>query len=159
MKVLNIHTRVINQPKAVLDKLFKTLATKNDEIWPKETWPAMKFKDGLIQGARGGHGPIRYTIKQITPREKIVFEFTKPSGFNGIHKLEIASLDSEQTKIKHTIDVKTNFIASISWMLGIRWLHDALIEDAFDKIENQFSEEKKKTDWNLWVRILRKFLK
>ena len=159
MKVLNIHTRIINQPKEVIDKLFETLSTKEDKIWPKEKWPAMKFRDGLIQGARGGHGPIRYNVKQIIPSEKVVFEFTKPDGFNGIHKLEIASLDTERTEIKHTIDVEPSFVASISWILGIRWLHDALIEDAFDKIENQFSKEKKKTDWNLWVRILRKFLK
>ena len=159
MKVLNIHTRVINQPKAVIDKLFKTLSTKEDKIWPKEKWPAMKFRDGLIQGARGGHGPIRYTIKQIIPSEKIEFEFTKPNGFNGIHKLELRSLDGTKTEVKHTIDADTNIGASIQWLIGIRWLHDALIEDAFDKIENQFSKEKKKTNWNLWVRILRKFLK
>ena len=110
MKVLNIHTRVINQPKEVIDKLFKTLATQNDKIWPKETWPAMKFRDGLIQGGRGGHGPIRYTVKQHIHNEKIEFEFTKPDGFDGIHKLEMVSLDEERTEIKHTIDAQTNFI-------------------------------------------------
>lgn len=33
--------------------------------------------------------------------------------------------------------------ASLKWAIAIRWLHDAYIEDAFDKVENQFIKDKK----------------
>ena len=45
------------------------------------------------------------------------------------------------------------------WFFAIKSLHDALIEDAFDKMENHFTEEKKKTNWSFWVKFLRKILK
>lgn len=37
-------------------------------------------------------------------------------------------------------------------------LHNALIEDAFDKIENNFTLSKKSTEWNFWVKIFRKIM-
>jgi hypothetical protein len=43
--------------------------------------------------------------------------------------------------------------------LAIRWLHDAYIEDAFDKVENHFSEDKKSSEWTWWVKTLRKVMK
>ena len=55
--------------------------------------------------------------------------------------------------------MKTNGLGTIAWLLGIRWLHDALIEDAFDKIENQLCGTQKRTEWNWWVRTLRRVLK
>ncbi len=43
----------------------------------------------------------------------------------------------------------------LTWPLVIRWLHDALIEDAFDKTENHFLSQKKVTSWSAWVKFLR----
>jgi len=159
MKVLNIHHRIIEQPKASVAKLLDTLATKGDKVWLQEKWPAMRFKDGLIEGAKGGHGPIRYFIKKIVPNESIEFQFTKPTGLFGIHRLELKGLGVDRTEIKHTIDVQTNFVGTLQWISFIRVLHDALIEDAFDKVENHFSPHKKKTAWSWWVRFLRLILK
>ncbi|MEM1323749.1 MAG: hypothetical protein AAGG75_26040 [Bacteroidota bacterium] len=32
----------------------------------------------------------------------------------------------------------------LAWLLAVRWLHDALIEDAFDKVENHFQQQKRR---------------
>lgn len=158
MKVRNIHSRVISQPKVIVKELFYTLASKNDKIWPVKKWPRMKFKEGLVEGAVGGHGPIRYSIQQYIPGEFIRFKFLQPSGFDGIHQLELIELAPDQTEIKHNIEMNARGIGILSWSLGIRWLHDALIEDAFDQVENHFSKEQKTTEWNWWVKLLRYFL-
>jgi hypothetical protein len=158
VKVLNIHKRVINQPKDKIAELLKTLATKNDMILSTDKWPPMKLSDGLKEGSRGGHGPIRYTVQKFVPNELVQFEFTRPKGFIGTHQFEIAELENGITEIKHTIEMKIYGMAIITWPLAIRWLHDAFIEDAFDKTENHFLEKKKKTEWNLWVKILRAVL-
>ena len=158
MNVLNIHKRTIQQPKDKVTALLKTLSTENDKIWPKEKWPPMKFKAGIQENAKGGHGPIRYSVEKYTPNEIIQFRFLKPSGFNGIHKFEIRELSEEQTEITHTIDMKTAGKGTLIWLLAIRSLHNALIEDGFDKLENHFSEHKKNTQWNFWVKFLRKQL-
>ncbi len=158
MRILNIHSRIIAQPKNELEILFSSLSSKNDKIWPKNHWPRLKFKDGLKVGAKGGHGPIRYTIEIFNPEEKIQFRFDKPQGFNGVHRFEIIELDSQNSFLKHSIDMKSNLRATLIWYIAIKWLHDALIEDLLDRVENHYNNSKKRTKWSLWVKFLRKIL-
>ncbi|WP_298894903.1 hypothetical protein [uncultured Psychroserpens sp.] len=159
MQVINIHKRKISQPKEKVSLLFKTLATSNDHIWPYRNWPAMRFKDGLKIGSNGGHGRIRYTIIEFEDGNFIKFKFRKPDGFYGTHELSINAVSENTSEIIHKIDMKTSLKASVLWVFMIRWLHDALIEDAFDNVENYFSEEKKTTPYNVWVKVLRTYYK
>ena len=156
MKVLNIHQRTLNQPKSKVAELLKTLSTENDRIWPKEKWPEMKFEDGIKVGAKGGHGPIRYSVEKYNPNEIIQFRFSKPKGFIGIHKFEIKELGNQKTEIKHTIDMTTKGQGTLIWSFAVRSLHNALIEDGFDKLENNFSKDQKTRNWNFWVKFIRK---
>lgn len=159
MRVINIHKRIINQPKEKVSELLRTLSTENDKIIPTDKWSAMKLNEGLKEGSKGGHGPIRYTVQKYNPDELIQFEFTKPKGFNGIHRFEITELENDKTELKHTIEMNTTGTGILTWSIAIRWLHDAFMEDAFDKVENHFLTEKKKTEWNIWVKVLRRILK
>ncbi|VAW13661.1 hypothetical protein MNBD_BACTEROID03-124 [hydrothermal vent metagenome] len=112
-----------------------------------------------VEGSKGGHGPIRYSIEKYIPNEFILFRFIKPTGFNGIHKFEIIELKNGKTELKHTIDMDAVGKGLFTCNLAIRTLHNALLEDALDKVENQFLTEKRKTEWTIWVKILRKILK
>ena len=161
MKVINIHQRVIKQPIAEIALLFSTLSSEDDRIMPTNSWPPMKLDNGLQIGSKGGHGPIKYQVIQSVPNQKIQFKFLKPEGFNGFHQFEIIPIDHDTSEIKHTIDMQTSPIASIKWLFAIRWLHDALIEDGFDKVENYFLLENKfkRSEWNFWVKFLRKVMK
>lgn len=159
MKVINIHSRKIAQPKSNIIGLFKTLATKNDLMLATDKWPAMKLDKGMTIGSHGGHGPIRYTVDAYSPEGYVKFSFTRPKGFHGFHQFEVTALTEHQTEIKHTIDMSITGSALLTWPLAIRWLHDALIEDAFDKAENHFTEKKIVTRWSLWVKFLRWVLK
>jgi hypothetical protein len=156
MRVLNIHKRTLNQSKTKVVEIIKTLSTDNDRIWPKEKWPEIKFKGEIQIGAMGGHGPIKYTVEKYNPSEIIQFRFLKPLGFNGIHKFEIQELSSEKIEITHTIKMNTDVNGTFLWIFAIRSLHNALIEDAFDKLENNFTEIHKSSKWNFWVKFLRK---
>ena len=155
MKVVNIHKRIINQPIEKVMSLFKTLTTSNDLVWPHENWPAIIFKEGLKIGSKGGHGHIRYTIIEFEAGKHIKFKFTNPDGFNGTHALKIDAFDTDTTEICHEIRMHTSFKASFLWTFVVRWLHDALIEEAFDKVENHFNTQKKITKYNAWVNHLR----
>ena len=155
MVVLNIHCRTLNAPLPKVADIVATIASKNDQIWPTEQWPPMRFKEGVKVGAKGGHGPIRYTIEIFDPHALIQFRFNKPRGFNGIHKLALKEIQGGRTEIVHTISMTTDEKATTLWLLAIRPLHDALIEDAFDKLENQLSDESKTSPWSWWVKLLR----
>lgn len=158
MHVTNVHKRTIKQPKNKVAALLKTLSTEHDKVWPKDNWSAMRFKNGLKLGAKGGHGIIRYSVEEYILGELIVFKFSKPIGFNGVHKFEVKAIDAKSTEVKHSIVMKTEGLATLKWIFVIRWLHDALIENAFDTIENNFSEAQKFTRWSVWVRIWRYIL-
>ena len=155
MRVINIHKRRINQPKEKVSLLFNTLASKNDEIWPYEHWPAIKLENGLKIGSKGGHGTIRYTVVEFIEGHFIKFQFSKPEGLIGAHELKLNAVNETQTELVHEIKAKTSFKAMLLWIFVIRWLHDALIEDAFDKVENHFSDRQKTSTYSIWVKILR----
>ena len=159
MKVANIHRRIINQPKDNISQILDSLSSKDDKIWPMEQWPPMIFKKGLAEGAIGGHGPVKYSILKYVPGNNIEFKFMKPDGFNGIHKFEITEINSNQTELQHTIEMSLSAKGIVTWYLAIKWLHDALLEDCLDKVENHFLQEPKSTKWNSWVCMLRKILK
>lgn len=158
MKVINIHKRLINQPKTELARLFKTLATDNDMVLAKDKWSPMKLDNGLQVGSKGGHGPIRYFVTDYQPDNSITFQFDL-KGFDGFHKFVMEEIEPNKTLLTHIIDLTTSGSATLKWALAIRWLHDAYIEDAFDKVENHFTSEKRKSEWSLWVRFLRKIMK
>ena len=159
MKIKNTHSRTIHQPIEMVTALLPSLATKEDKIWPLEKWPKMYFKEGKTEGAIGGHGPIAYQITKYIPNNLIEFSFLKPKGFKGKHFFEINAINDKKTEVKHTILMEAQGIAILSWVVIIRWLHDALLEDAFDKIESHFLPNSEKNTWSIWVRILRFILK
>ncbi len=137
---------------------METLGSKDDKMWPIGSWPRMVLKDGLKIGSKGGHGPIKYEVKEYNPGKSIKFEFKEPKGFNGFHQFEMESVSSSQTRLIHTIKMNTSLLGYLQWIIAIRWLHDALIEDAFDKIQNSLTNSRKKSRWNWYVRQLRKLL-
>lgn len=158
MKIINIHKRLIQEPANKVGLLLDTLATKDDQMLATDKWPAMRLDKGLSIGSKGGHGSIKYFVKSYQPRESICFQFTL-IGFNGYHKFQIIEIDKDKTELMHIIDMHTTGMATLKWVFIIRWLHDAFIEDAFDKIENSFTHKTKKTKWSIWVIFLRKLLK
>ncbi len=158
MKVLNVHRRTVHQPKEVVLELLNTLASREDKIWPHEKWPRMKLDKGLKVGSKGGHGPIRYFVNEYEPDKLIQFQFTNPSGFYGVHRLQLKASDPHKTTLIHTIEMKTSPQGTLKWMLFVRALHDALIEDAFDKVENYFDDQDRKSKWSLWVKFCRNVL-
>lgn len=159
MRVINIHKRNIHQPKQKIIELIETLSTDEDKVWPIKSWPAIRLMDGLKEGSQGGHGSIRYSVHKYVSGKLILFKFSEPKGFNGFHKFEITEIENDLTEVMHTIEMNTSGTGIFTWVVVIRWLHDALIEDTFDNIENYFSTKKKKTMWSFWVKLLRYLLK
>lgn len=122
-----------------------------------DKWSPMKLDKGLQVGSKGGHGPIKYFVTDYQQDNSITFQFDL-TGFNGFHNFGIIEIAPGKTQLKHTIDMTTSGPATLKWVLAIRSLHDAYIEDAFDKVENYFTIDKKESRWNMWVKILRKVM-
>lgn len=157
MQVLNVHRRVLPVRTEAMVPLFATLASKEDMMLATDLWPRMRLNQGLQVGSKGGHGPIRYTVAAYDPLQSIRFQFDMP-GFDGFHEFKFVEMGEGQVELSHVIDMKTSGLVTLKWLAGIRWLHDAFIEDAFDKVEGRFTGIRKKPTWNWWVKLLRRVL-
>lgn len=155
--VVNIHERSYEAPVSEVAALVATLASKDDRLWPYECWPRMRFDRGLVPGASGGHGPVRYRVESVDPASEVVFRFTGPSGFDGGHALTVTSVSDAVTKLRHEIRLRPHGLARLTWPLFFRPMHDALLEEAFDKAARELGLPLESPHRrSVWVRLLRR---
>jgi hypothetical protein len=109
----------------------------------------------LQVGAVGGHGPIRYTVEAYQPGESIRFRFTGPKGFDGWHGYEVVTAGPEAVKLRHTLEMTTSGLATLSWPFMYRPLHDALIEDSLATARASLGYLPTVQPWSSWVTFLR----
>jgi hypothetical protein len=155
MKVVNVHQRLLHASPERVGALIATLASSVDALWPRRDWPRIAFDRPLGVGARGGHGPIRYDVDAYVPGESIRFRFTGPRGFDGWHKLEVLEATLQHSVLEHRIQMETSGTGTWLWLLVVRPLHDALIEDAFAVAEASLGLPARRVPWSPYVRLLR----
>ncbi|MCC5859046.1 MAG: hypothetical protein JJT90_12875 [Ectothiorhodospiraceae bacterium] len=155
MAVENVHARVLAVGSAAAGRLIDTLGSEADALWPRGRWPAMRFDRPLQIGAKGGHGPIRYTVADYQPGCGVRFVFDSPSGFHGEHGFEVRSLEDGRCSLRHFLRLQPRGVARLSWPLIYRWLHDACVEDALTRAEISLGLRPRARPWCRWVRVLR----
>lgn len=156
MHVLNVHERTIPRPVAEVGALIDTLTSDNDRLWPANLWPAMRFDRPLAVGATGGHGPIRYSVEELRPGRYVRFRFSGPRSLaGGHHRLEAVAVDGTATVLRHVLEVEAGVVRLIPWYVGLRWLHDACLEDALSTAESSLGLKPAVRPWSPWVRLLR----
>ncbi|MEW6348144.1 MAG: SRPBCC family protein [Thermodesulfobacteriota bacterium] len=158
MHVLNIHERELPFPADQVGKLIDTLSSPEDALWPKELWPPMRFDRPLSVGAVGGHGPVGYEVEDYVPGISVRFRFRAPKGYDGFHEFRVIAVSSERAVLRHTIEMTAHGIAVLSWLLAIRPLHDALLEDSLALAEASLGLKPRVIPWSCRVRLLRRLL-
>jgi hypothetical protein len=154
MRITNVHERTIAAPADRLGELLNTLASDNDMFWPHENWPAIRFDRPLQVGATGGHGGGPYTITSYTPGRHIRFDFAG-HGRSGFHEFHVQPLVGGSSLLRHSLDIRLPLVALYWWHAKIRPLHDAVLEDLFDKVEGQVSRVARPQTWSSRVVRLR----
>jgi hypothetical protein len=147
-------------PAQRVGALLDTLSSPDDRLWPVDHWPPMRLRPALEVGASGGHGPVRYRVTSYRPGRRVEFGFDPDRGvtrgFQGHHTFDVEEVGDE-TRLRHVIDADCTLAAWIRWALAIRWLHDALLEDALDRAEAELSGRAlTPRRWGIWVRLLRR---
>ena len=156
MLIENIHECRLEAGLQAVGELLDSLASDDDRLWPHAHWPAMRFDRPLGVDAVGGHGPISYTIEAYHPGRLVKFRFTGPSGYDGHHWLEVQPDGDRGSLLRHTIRMRATGRAWLSWLLIIRPLHDALLEDALSRARSALGMPAARRPWSLWVRCLRR---
>jgi hypothetical protein len=132
--IRNVHQRRVQADFSATAALLRQLASKADPVWPTDRWPPMRLKPGLVAGATGGHGSIRYSVESVTENE-IVFRFAPGMQLDGVHRLSAIEPEPGWSTVTHTIEAQPIGSMRLRWPLLVGPLHDALIEDALDNIE------------------------
>lgn len=154
--VRNVHERHLPVRAATAGALIDSLAGPDDRLWPHDRWPAMRFDRPLSAGALGGHGPIRYTVVYHRPGRHVRFRFDGPAGFGGHHGYEVLPDGDDRCILRHSLVMTTRGPARLTWPLVFRPLHDALIEDSFDKaVQSLGLALPAASHWSAEVRALR----
>jgi hypothetical protein len=159
MNVLNIHERVLDASADQVGRLIDSLASSDDLLWPSDRWVPMQFDRPLGVGAVGGHGPIRYAVEAYEPGRSIRFRFTEPTGFLGTHRFEIQPTAGGKALLRHVIEMQVAGRSLLVWLIIIRPLHDALMEDALDRAETSLGKPMPPRKWSCWVRFLRRIMR
>ena len=153
--ILNVHERVLPASGDAVGRMIDTLGSACDGIWPTGRWPALTLDRPLQVGAAGGHGPIRYRVESYEPGRRVRFRFLSPEGFVGTHGFDVEDAGEGASKLRHVIEMQTVGMAVVKWSLIIRPLHDALLEDALDKVEGAFRDVGPPRAWSRRVVFLR----
>ena len=155
--VTNIHERMIHAPLSKVGGMVDKLASREDVLWPAERWPAMRLDRPLGVGASGGHGFVRYNVEAYEQGHYIRFRFSAPRGFIGTHEFVIEETAPDVVRLRHVMKMRLEGVARLTWPLAIRWLHDALVEDALDRAEAAAANAQAKLrEWARWVKLLRR---
>ena len=115
----------------------------------------MRLDRPLAPGARGGHGPVRYEV-ELVESDRVRFRFTPPArGFAaGLHGTHEFTIEGGAT-LRHTLAGEARGAALWKWLLIIRPLHDALLEDGLDRASVAAAVPFTKARHSWWVRFLR----
>ncbi len=155
MKIINVHQRLLQASPQRAGALIDTLASPQDQLWPRMHWPRMVLDAPLGVGAAGGHGPIRYVVDAYEPRQHVRFRFTSPRGFDGWHALEVLDATSVHCVLEHRIEMNITGPALLAWPLVFGPLHDALVEDALANAQRSLGLVPYSPPWSAHVRLLR----
>jgi hypothetical protein len=145
----NIHTRLIPGDLGRSRELLMSLDTEAGP-WPRDRWWPLRLNQGLDEGSKGGHGPVRYQVASAESHA-ITFRFADALPFGGWHRFEITGRPvgvewRHQLHIQDTPLVRTVVLP----------LHDALLEDLLDSTDALASgAEIRRAPLTLPVRIRR----
>jgi hypothetical protein len=151
--IRNAHQRGYPVDPARLGELLDRVAEPDSPLWPVKGWPPMVLDRPLGVGAKGGHGPIRYSCTAYEPGRRVEFAFAPGLLVAGTHTLEV--LDSGA--LRHTLTARPRGAGRLLWPLMFRWLHDACLEDLLDRAADSLGHPPtSRARWSPWVRLLRR---
>jgi hypothetical protein len=118
----------------------------------------MLLDSALGVGAAGGHSTVKYRVSEYVPGRRAAFQFDKSGlldGVVGLHYFEVVPRRGHVI-IRHVLEGDCGLGMWLKFTFLVAPLHNAVIEDAFDKVESRFSGAAvKRSHWGAWVRFLR----
>jgi hypothetical protein len=155
VQVHNVHERFVPAAPDAVGALLDTLGSADDAVWPRDHWWPMELDRPLGEGALGGHSDIRYAVQAYEPGRRVVFRFDPACGLEGTHTFDVQPRPGG-VLLRHDLTARALGGTRLLWPLVIRSVHDAVVEDAFDRVHERFVPGRQRTPWSPYVRLLRR---
>ena len=155
MHVHNVHERFVPAAPEAVGALLATLGGADDAVWPRDDWWPMELDRQVGEGAVGGHSDIRYAVETYEPGRRVVFRFDPSCGLAGTHTFDVQPRPAGAV-LRHDLTARALGPTRLLWPLVIRSIHDAVVEDAFDRVHERFVPGRRRTAWSPYVRLLRR---
>ncbi|MGX1757153.1 DUF2867 domain-containing protein [Streptomyces lydicus] len=131
--IRDVHSREVPAPAEAVGVLLDRLGRgEDDPLFPTPAWPPVRFDRPLAVGADGGHAFVRYRVSAYEPGRRIRFDFTAGDGW---HEFRVRPLGPGSCRVEHVLESRPSPVAALRWLLGIRLVHGAVVEEVFDNIE------------------------
>jgi hypothetical protein len=148
-----------NVVQRVIPADLATVGAHLDQIerhWPAPPWPALHLDHGLAVGSPGRHGSISYHVESFEPGRRTRWVFTPDVGLTGYNEISVLDGGPGRTVITDELAGRLHDRMVLVWPVGLRWLHEALINDLFDNIERAATGRVRRLRrHNVWVRTIR----
>lgn len=153
----NVHEREIDATPEDVGALLATLGSPQDRLWPAADWMPMRLDREVAVGATGGHADIRYTVSSYDPGSRVEFTFVPPTALVGWHAFEVEPRPGGGSLLRHVLVAEPRGSYRLLLPLVVRWIHDAVVEDALDRAEEAVGAgPAAPARWSAWVRVLRR---
>lgn len=155
--IRNMHERFLAAEPAAVGAFLDTLGSDQDTVWLGDDWWPMVLDRPLEVGASSGHADTRYTVDLHEPGRRVVFRFDPACGLSGSHAFEAEPCQGGVV-LRHDLTARPLGRNRLLYPLVIRPIHDAMVEDAFDRIHERVVPGRTQTPWSPYVRLLRRLV-
>jgi hypothetical protein len=125
-------------------------------LWPAPIWPALRLDGGLVAGSTGRHGPISYRVETHDVGRRSRWVFSPEVGLTGYNEISVGPDGPGRSVITDVLTGRLRGRMVLVWPVGLRWLHEALINDLFDNIERAATGHvRRRHRHSVWVRTMR----
>lgn len=145
----NVHRRHYSDINGAW-RLAQRVSEPDAGVWPTDGWDPMLLDGGLAVGSTGGHGAVRYVVSATEP-SSFRFNFTMRE-LTGFHEFR-----RENDELVHELILDR---PSPLVRYALIPLHDAVIEELFDNVEDQLAGRRvpRKRRRTVRVRLLRRVI-
>jgi hypothetical protein len=156
--VYNVHRRRLQADADTVGALLDGVGARGDRLWPVQNSIPIRIDRPLQIGARGHHGPASYRVVGYQPQRWLRMEFSHPRCIRGFHEFSVEPHRDSDVSLQHLLAVRLTPLGWLVYPLGLKSLHDQVIEMLLDRAEiatvGATRNEPVRVSWLVRARVL-----
>jgi hypothetical protein len=133
--VYNAHRRKLLADVDTVGAMVDCIGAEGDQLWPVTDGIPISIERPLRIGSLGGHGPASYRVVGYQPGRWLRMEFSRPRCIIGFHEFTVEPDGAAGSILQHLLAVRLRPFGWLLYPIGLKTLHDQVIEALLDRAE------------------------